>query len=193
MKQWEEVFQELGLEKMVMAVFVIQRHDSVRPTFTVRRDEGPYSGPRELEWLLEVETARTKRGPDFILASRLKANPATMLNIVHTPQEGDWQMRNQYVEVLHPFPLKFEVDPLSGYVLPRLNGEQTGLELFQSLIGEGVIAPDDMEAAAKNFAAGLAELATGGFLFVEGLEPASAPRKHSEDYTRVAPPSTTSV
>lgn len=169
--EWETVFKTLGIEKMLMSVFVIQRHDSAREPFTLRREEGPYSGPRELEWLLTCETARAKQGPQIILDARLTASRSATLNIVHTPQDGDWQMRRQYVEVIHPYPLKYEIDPFSAYVLPRMNGTRTGKELFDSLINEGVIRPDDVPTAMTNFANGLANLVTGGYVIAEGFEP----------------------
>lgn len=180
LKQWEQVFQELGLERMLISIFVIQRHDSPRPAFTVRRDEGPYGGPRELEWMLHLHTALSQQGPELVLSSRLRANPALMLNIAHVPQDGDWQMRTQYVEVVHPHPMKFEVDPLSAYVLPKLDGSRTGREIFASLREEGVIEDANPEELLGNFAAGLASLAANGFLFVEGIEPAAATTKRKE-------------
>jgi methylase of polypeptide subunit release factors len=181
LKQWEKVFEEMGLEKLVMSVFVVQRHDSPREPFTVRREEGPFSGPRELEWLLDMETERARRGVEMVLSSRLTINPMAVLNIMHVPREGDWQMRNQLVEVLHPHPMKFELDPLSAYLLPKLRGRMTGRELFASLMEEGLIAPDNVEEGVLNFGAGLSNLASGGFLFVEGFEPPAPARREEPE------------
>jgi len=180
LEEWGKVLEELQLETLVMNVFVVQRHDAPRHAFTVRRDEGPFSGPRELDWLIEIETARARQGADLLLSSRLKPNPKATLSIVNTAQEGDWQPRSQYVEVIHPHPMKYELDPLSAYVLPKLDGRHTGREIFSSLVEQGLIAPDDMEAAAHNFAQGLSELASGGFLFVEGLEPPAPVRNETK-------------
>lgn len=168
---WGKVLEELQLERLLMNVFVVQRHEAPRPAFTVRREEGPYSGPRELHWLLEMETARSRHGADLLLNSRLSPHPQATLSIVNMAEDGDWQPRSQYVEVIHPHPMKYELDPLSAYVLPKLDGKRTGREIFQSLIEEGVIQPDDVEEAARNFANGLSQLASCGFLFIEGLEP----------------------
>jgi methylase of polypeptide subunit release factors len=182
LKQWEQVFQELGLERMLISIFVIQRHDEPRPAFTARRDEGRYAGPRELEWLLQVQTALAKQGPELLLSSPLTANPALTLNIVHVPEEGDWQMKAQYAEVLHPHPVKCEVDPLSAYLLPKLDGKLTGRQIFASLMEEGVLEPDRSHGAVQNFGAGLAALASNGFLFIDGIEPVKpAGPKESDD------------
>lgn len=180
LKQWEEIFKELGLERMLISIFVIQRHDSPRTAFTVRRDEGPYGGPRELEWMLQLHTALSKEGPELLLSSRLRANPALMLNIAHIPQDGDWQMRTQYVEVVHPHPMKYEIDPLSAYVLPKLDGNHTGREIFASLLEEGVLEAANPDEEMSNFANGLASLAGNGFLFLEGFEPAAGTTRRKE-------------
>ena len=169
---WEELFAKIGLQKLALFVIVIQRHDSVRPPFTVRREEGAFSGNKELDWLIEFETARARRGASFILESRLKANRVLALNTVQTANEGDWTTRKLTVEVVHPHQLKYEIDPLSAYLLPKLDGTQTGAELFQSLVNAELISSSD-SSDAQTFAAGLGELASGGFLTVEGFEPPS--------------------
>jgi hypothetical protein len=150
---WDEIFRE-----------------SERPVFTVRRDEGPYSAAGELAWLIALETARAAQGPSLTLHSRLRANPVIALNIVQTCQTQAWAVRKITAEVLHPYPVKRDLDPVLARILPQLDGTQTGFELYRGLQSANALDP---AIAPEAFAARLADLAAGGFLFVEGCEPPS--------------------
>ncbi|MBL8173536.1 MAG: hypothetical protein JNK48_02630 [Bryobacterales bacterium] len=179
--EWGNVLEELQLETLLMCVFVVQRHEEKRTPFTVRREEGPYSGPKELDWLLEIETARSRQGVEHVLSSRLKVNPTVTLSMVNSAKQGEWELRSQFAEVVHPHPLKMELDPLSAFLLPGLNGQSTGRELFHSLVEQGAISPDDPQEAIRNFATGLLEMASSGLIFVEGLEPPAPVRNESRN------------
>ncbi|MGH7578760.1 MAG: methyltransferase, partial [Gemmatimonadales bacterium] len=60
-----EIFRRLGVERLVYASIVLRRHDGPRPAYTARRQSGPQSHFRELEWLDRWEMAAADPGfPD---------------------------------------------------------------------------------------------------------------------------------
>ncbi len=166
MDAWEAMFDRLQIECLVMTIIVIQRRDCERPVFTVRREKGPHAGNRELEWLLQFETARAARGHSLFLDSPLKASPAVALHTGLRKQAREWAACSLKLEVSYPFPLQRQIDSATAALLPQLDGKRTGREVYRSLANGQSTAASEQEFAAR-----LADLAAGGFLFVDGLQP----------------------
>lgn len=164
---WSRTFEEAGIVRFVSCFFVVQRRAEARPVFTVRRDQGKRSGPRELEWLLRWETFRASGGvEEKLLGARLRATGAS-LRTRHTIAEGNWAPGEQLLQVAHPYELSWPVEPWTVYLLPRADGSLTGAGLHALLRQDEVIHP---EVTATEFASALAELVSGGFLKVEGMD-----------------------
>lgn len=174
---WEKQMEALKIQSFLALWLVIQRHDSPRVPVTVRRTRGKYTGPAELDWLLTWETARaTGQAEQAILMNPLTAAPAAHLvrNEIH---EGEWRLASQKLRVEFPYECEWDVDHMAVFLLPRCNGQITGLQLLRSFVQEGLIRPD---ADPRRFASVLAELVSGGFLRVAGFEPAP-PRVHVDE------------
>lgn len=166
-RQWIKLLDELKITRFLFVELVVQRRAEPRDVFTVRREQGPESGPREMEWLLHWETLRMKGCEDLMLGSRLRAG-AFRLHAKHAIHEGKWVDEEQRLDVRHPYICNWEVFPLAAHVLPLFDGKMTGLEVYQKLLDEQVIGT---ELDPRRFAVALAELVSGGFVVVEGHEP----------------------
>jgi hypothetical protein len=176
MPAWEKQFTTLKIVRFLAVMLVIQRHEEPRAPFTVRRMRSKYSSPRELEWLLQWETFRSKGlAENHILQSPLKAG-AVVLHTHNRPENGAWKLATQTIQVDYPYDCTWEVDPMGAYLLPKLDGAKTGMDIFQSLIEEGAITPDQ---DPRRFASALSDLISGGFIHVQGFEPPS-PRPHED-------------
>lgn len=171
---WEKQMEALKILRFLPMWLVIQRHEQPRVPFTVRRMRSKYTGPGELDWLLKWETARANgQAEQAILMSPLTAAPVSH-RVRNEIQEGEWRMVSQQLRVDFPFECEWDVDSMAVFLLPRCNGQITGLQLLRSLIQEGLVRPD---ADPRRFASVLAELVSGGFLRVGGFEPPE-PRIH---------------
>ncbi|MBL8232676.1 MAG: hypothetical protein JNL98_29530 [Bryobacterales bacterium] len=172
--RWREMFDRARIGRFLACMIVIQRRAENRPVFTARRDHGPFSGPRELEWLIQWETMRvTGAARKMILNSKLTAGPVE-LSVRHKAGDGDWEMHGQTLSVKHPYLGNWEVEPWAAYLVPRPAGKMTGMDLYREFQEKGAISPDTPPEA---FADALAELVSGGFLVPEG-HPHPEPRKH---------------
>lgn len=166
--RWRQVFSEARIGRFIASMIVIQRRDENRPVFTARRDHGPFSGPRELEWLIQWETMRcTGKAGELILANKLRAG-STELRITHTPHSGDWNLKTQELLTKHPYFCTWEVEPWAAYLLPRPDGKMTGMELYREMVTQGAV---DADTTPQDFAGALAELVSAGFLVTEGHLP----------------------
>ena len=167
---WLNMVERLEIEQFVLCAFILQRHDRQREPFTLRREMGEMTTARHLSWLLDWQTLCAKdEAARIVLASPLRMNSCA-LTVRHGMEQGEWIGQTQTADVAWPYALRREVDELVAYVLPRLDGRQTGREMFHQLIADGVLASSG-EAAEHGFGAHLAELAGLGFLMVEGHAP----------------------
>jgi methylase of polypeptide subunit release factors len=172
--RWRELFERARIGRFLACMIVIQRRAEPRRVFTARRDHGPFSGPRELEWLLQWETLRAKgEAARMVLNSKLKAGPVE-LTVKHRPADGDWEMEGQTLNVKHPYLGNWDVEPWAAYLLPRPAGKMTGMDLYREFLEKGAISPD---TPAEAFGEALAELVSGGFLVTEAHLPPE-PQKH---------------
>jgi hypothetical protein len=161
---WKRLFETLKISRFLQVVIVIQRRTESRPVFTVRREHGLKSGPRELDWLLRWETEMAKGAEKRILTSLLKPGQVrlTAENVI---RDGDWGLNSQRLLVDYPYYSNWEVDPLAAYLIPRLESGITGAQLREKLIGNGAIAGDFPPDA---FAKALGEMISMGYIEIEG-------------------------
>ncbi|MCS7026865.1 MAG: methyltransferase [Bryobacteraceae bacterium] len=174
LSRWKQFFDRARIYRFLACMIVIQRRAEPRTVFTARREHGPYSGPQELEWLIQWETLRAKgEARQMVLHSKLKAGPVE-LTMRHTPGDGDWEMQGQVLSVKHPYRSSWEVEPWAAYLLPKPAGKMTGLDVYRHFVEQGALSP---ETPIEAFADALAELVSGGFL-VPDTHPHPTPKKH---------------
>ena len=89
--RFKDLFKQLEIESLVYSVVMLQRRTTDRPTFTIRRQFGPRTGPSEIDWALEWETLVVSgEATERILQSRPKPNPETELRVLH--RLGRWRL-----------------------------------------------------------------------------------------------------
>ncbi len=172
---WRRLFETLKISRFLQVVIVIQRRTEPRPVYTVRREHGSRSGPRELGWLLDWETALAKGAEERILNSTLMPGDVQLIlnNVI---RDSDWSLSGQRLLVDYPYHSNWEVDALAAYLLPRLDGGLTGAALREKMIGEGAISSDFPPA---DFARALGGMVSMGYIRMDGEFQLPAPRQQA--------------
>lgn len=169
--RWHRAFTEAKILRFVSCFFTVQRRKGGRPVFTVRRDQGPNTGPREFEWLIQWETQRQSEDVvPRLLNSLLRAGPVT-LRSQHEVADGKWNLAEQVLNLAYPFRVSWPVEAWSSYLIPRADGSRTGADLHRLLVEEEIIHP---EVTPEEFAGALGELVSGGYLILDGFAPPGA-------------------
>jgi hypothetical protein len=161
-----ESLAAVGVESMAYGWMIIQRRNSDRRVFTVRRSAGQQSGSEEIAWLLQWETFAAAA------ASREFADLAEMVPIarrsleLHTTYRlkgGDLAPQDFTLHADDPFSMNCKVEPWVSYLIPLCDGKMTVRELFEACKSHGLI---HAEAPAAEFFELLCTLISGGFLEV---------------------------
>ena len=164
---WLEILDRLGVRSLVFGFLMLQRRDSARPVFTVRRKTGPRSRPREMHWLLAWETFAAANA-DAVLALRPRASRSTRLRVEHRLTQGAWAPHSYRLATDYPFPAESGIEPWTALLLTRANGSRTVAELLAGLQREGAVSP---QMPPSEFGRSVAELISLGFLEAERVEP----------------------
>lgn len=159
-----EIFRRLEVERLVYASIVLRRHDGTRRAYTARRQAGPNTGYREVDWLHRWEEAAA--GPD--LSRHLKeVRPAVAgdcrMRLSHVSDGGAWTVEECALATTWPFPLEAKVPPLTVHFLTRCDGRRTVSDHFAWLKAEGLVPPEIPE---EEFATLVRLMLAGGFLEV---------------------------
>ena len=171
-ERWKAMFQSQNVTALVYASFVIQRKQTARQVFTVRREQGPQSGRAEIEWLLAWETAAMEYGCEQLLASsHPRVSKDLTLRVSHRIRQGEMVPANFMLLTDYPFCVECEVQPWVGFLLARSNGSATALQLFDYCKENVLIHP---ESTFSEFASLLRTLVAGGFLELEAFMPPEA-------------------
>jgi SAM-dependent methyltransferase len=157
-----EIFRRLNVERLVYASIVIRRHRAARPARTARRQAGPGTGPREVEWLERWEAAAADPGlPDRLMEAPLSVAPACRMRLSYTPADGEWAVEDCVLVTSWPFAVEAKCPPWTASLLGRCDGRRTVREHLAWLKSEGLVPAD---APAKELAVLVRSLAAGGLL-----------------------------
>ncbi|HEY8258943.1 MAG TPA: class I SAM-dependent methyltransferase [Gemmatimonadales bacterium] len=156
-----EIFGRLEVERLVYGSMVVRRHDGRRIGYTCRRQAGPVSGLRELEWLDRWESATIDRGR--LMEERPRVPPECRMHLSHAPANGEWVVESCVLTTPWPFQVEAKCPPWTASFLNRCDGQRALREHFDWLRSEGLLAADTPEA---DFAALARTLVGGGFLEV---------------------------
>jgi carbamoyltransferase len=161
-REFKRLFASVGVKSLVYAALFLQRRESPRPVFTVRRQTVKGTGTSEMMAAIELETMLVQPdGCDRILGSRPVANPRTELRVVHRLVAEGWEASEHVLQSAHPFSMEARTDPWAPYLIALCDGKRTVLEHLDDLKQAGAIAPD---APPTEFARAVAVLISGGFL-----------------------------
>lgn len=164
-KEWEAVFERLGITALVYGSIIIRRHAENRKGFSARRPTGRHTKGRELAWLVNWETAAHQEGIlDKVLRQRLSARPNLPLEVNHTLEDSDWKPRRYMLHLDYPFHVRCDVHPWMLSMLTQCNGTHTTLEVLAQLQAKKVLPAGLPE---REFAAALLPLISAGALETE--------------------------
>jgi hypothetical protein len=157
-----EVFQRLGVERLVYGSILIQRLTAARPTFTARRQAGPGSGIAEVEWLLGWEAATAEADATARLATaRPVVSSECRMRLGHVLEAGTWVIDDCVLTTASPFALEARCPPWAATLVGTCDGRTTVRELHASLRGRGQL-PAALELS--EFVKFIRSLISGGFL-----------------------------
>ncbi len=168
LQEWKLFYYKLKATKVVFGHAIVQRRDSERPVFRVRRDisltntvEEPASGLGEMEWLLDWETRAASAGiEEMILNSRPSMNPELELHARHGVRDGELTPVSYTFFTRYPFEVNLHAASWMAMLAARANGQRTGAELLSWLEGKaGVPKQEFIHAACALISAGFLDIA----------------------------------
>lgn len=169
----------LGVERLVVSVIMIRRHGEARDGVVVRRQRGPASRFRELDWLLQWQTAAASPGmEERLVDAHPRLSPEVRLHVVSSPGAAGWEARDFMLEADWPFSSTTESNGQVSAFLARCDGRRSMAELLDELKRAGALA-DSMTVA--EFAGVLKPLIAAGYIEMEAfpLPPAPSGAIHS--------------
>jgi SAM-dependent methyltransferase len=172
-----ELFKELEAERSVYGTIVLQRHRRPRQAITLRRDQSEKATSREIEWLLDWNTAVAEAGgaEGGIVPGVLEARPTVpahaKLRVTHRAEDGGWKAEQCQVITEYPFPRTVELSSNAAILLATCDGSASTRERLQQLRSQGTVPPELTEEAFVQF---VQHLVGEGVLVLEDFAPSEA-------------------
>jgi len=160
----------LGVESMAYGWIIIQRKQSDRKVFTVRRSTGQRTGREEIAWLLRWETFAAAIPSAFqgLQGMRPVARPSLELRTLYRLKNGDLAPEQFTLHTDDPFSMDCKVQPWVGFLIPLCDGKLTVQQLFEACKANRFI---HAETPPHEFSELLGVLISGGFLEVAEYPP----------------------
>lgn len=171
--QWEKLFMKNDVRGLVLGVIIIQRMNSQRPVFTIRRTIRSTTPASALEWAMRWEAEiRTEGGGQMLLREKPLAAPGIEIVVRHALKNGEISQESFTLSIEQPFATDCKVQPWMAALLPRCDGKTTVADLFELAKQNEWIVP---ETPLEEFCHLLVTLISGGFLQTEEFRlPAAA-------------------
>jgi hypothetical protein len=177
MDQWIAHLDKMKVKSLVNGLLIIQRKESGRSAFTVRRQKGERSKAAETEWLRSWETTWANPSSiERVLQSRPLASRDFELHVVHAHRKGELAPVKFTLKTSYPFTVEHECSAWVATLVARCDGSATAREHFEAGKRDKWI-PCDMPN--DEFAGTVGGLVSSGFLEIEGFEP---PRRTNDHY-----------
>lgn len=165
--QWKNLFQRLQVKEILTGTAVVQRRESSRRVFTIRRSLASSADSAAVERVLQWETDLvTERSSGKILAARPVASSRVQLIVRHGMQDGDFAPQSFTLTCDEPFVMDCQAQPWMAHLLTRCDGSRTIQQIYSDCRQAGWIHPETPE---REFVALIGLLVSGGFLSVEGI------------------------
>ena len=157
-----KILEQLGVERFVTALFMVQRRATARPVFTRRRIVSTETSAADFQWYLRWSTATAApMSAEAFLDARPLAAPGVELRSRSIYQNGGWTTADTMLVTRRPFALEATCPPWFATLLGWCDGQRTAREHLQRLRDEGMIAESGSES---EFAFVIGRLADGGFV-----------------------------
>jgi hypothetical protein len=172
MNQWKALFERLHVTEILTGMVVVQRRETKRRVFTIRRSLAPNvdSGATEKVLRWETELAR-ERSLEKIFGTRPIVSPRVELIVRHHIEGGDFTPQDFTLTNDYPFLMDCKVQPWMGHLLVRCDGSKSVQELFVECRKAGWIDPN---MPPREFIELIGLLVSGGFLSVEEVKQPAA-------------------
>jgi methylase of polypeptide subunit release factors len=157
-----KILEQLGVERFVTALFMVQRRATARPVFTRRRIVSTETSATDFQWYLRWSTTTASpMSAEAFLNARPLAAPGVELRSRSIYQNGGWTTADTMLVTRRPFALEATCPPWFATLLGWCDGLRTAREHLQRLRDEGMIAESGSES---EFAFVIGRLADGGFV-----------------------------
>jgi 16S rRNA G966 N2-methylase RsmD len=172
MNEWKALFERLHVKEILTGMVVVQRRESKRPVFTIRRSLAPKADSRATENVLRWETEMAAgHCLEKIFGAKPIASPRTELIVRHRIEGSDFTPQDFTLTNDYPFLMDCKVQPWMGYLLVRCDGSKSVQELYGECREAGWIDPN---TPPREFVALIGLLVSGGFLSVEEFKQPAA-------------------
>jgi 16S rRNA G966 N2-methylase RsmD len=170
--QWRALFERLHIKEILTGMVVVQRRETERRVFTIRRSLAPNADSSSTEKVLRWETyLANERCLDRILGMKPLASPTVELVVRHRIEGDDFNPQDFTLTNDFPFLMDCKVQPWMGYLLVRCDGSRSVRELFAECRDAGWINPN---TPSREFVDLIGLLISGGFLNVEEISSPAA-------------------
>jgi SAM-dependent methyltransferase len=157
-----EIFRRLEVERLVYSSMVLRRHGERRPAYTARRQAGPGTGLRELDWLDRWESAAAGASfPGRLMEARPRVSSDCRMLLTHAPANGEWVVADCVLTTPWPFQVEAKCPPWTASLLNRCDGGVTVRDHLGWLKAEGLVSS---QAPEGELATLVRMLLAGGFL-----------------------------
>lgn len=148
--EFNSFYNNLRAYMVVMGMLVIQRRNSDRPVFRVRRKYGAQSGTDQIEWLMDFETRASEPG---FAAELMQSTPVATsrweLVAKHSFRDGRLTPVSYAFQIKYPFEAELSVAPWIAMVVADCNGKNTLASLYESLQKKGNVPLEQFREAMR--------------------------------------------
>lgn len=168
MNQWKALFERLHVKEILTGMVIVQRRETKRRVFTIRRSLAPNVDSCATEKVLRWETELAAgRSLEKIFGTRPIVSPRAELIVRHRIEAGDFTPQHFTLTNDYPFLMDCQVQPWMGYLLVRCDGSKSVQELYGECREAGWIDPN---TPPREFIELMGLLVSGGFLSVEEIK-----------------------
>lgn len=160
--RWLTHLARLGIKEMLTGMLVVQRIESSRPVFTIRRSLAPTTSLEETEWLLRWQTEMMNPGAlrGFEEFSPVAA-PTLQITARHRLESGQVTASDFTLTSSFPFLMDCRIEPWMGSLLALCDGTRTIRRIHEESIASQWIRPD---TPIDEFVEWMQTMISGGFL-----------------------------
>lgn len=165
--QWKALFERLHVKEILTGTIVLQRRETKRPVFTVRRSLAPNVDFVATEGLLQWETDLvTEHSLPRVLSAKPIVSSRVQLIVRHRIDAGDFTPHAFTLTNDYPFVMDCEAQPWMAHLLTRCDGSRSVHQLYGDCREAGWIHSD---TPPREFIDLMGLLVSGGFLAVDGI------------------------
>ncbi|MEO8029000.1 MAG: methyltransferase, partial [Bryobacteraceae bacterium] len=156
--EWMRQLTKWKVKEMNYGMVVVQKRESRRPVFTVRRENGSPSTFDDLQRLLDWETHAARPGfEDYVMQKRFRTRKSSRLQIVHGFESAAWEIQDFRILNDSPWDATIAADQPTAHLMSLLTGERNGAACLREF-------RQAVDASPAEFAQRIRVLVSGGFV-----------------------------